>query len=391
MRDRIIKARILKTKKSILLLGPRQVGKSTLCRELKPDFAIDLADEEVFLSHSKDPGLLKRLLAAQPQAQTVFIDEIQRIPQLLNTIQALLEAPAHPQRKFILTGSSARKLRRAGTNLLPGRVLFEWLDPLMLSEIGNQFDLDRALSIGALPGVFFDLEEGTQILSSYVEIYLREEIRAEALVRNLGGFARFLDVIALASGQWLNYSKLAGDTEIPKETIRRFVSLLEDTLIVFRLPPYAVEGTRRVTQRDKIFLFDVGVRNAILGIHKRPLTPDQRGSLFEQWFVLQVRALHRAFKYDWRLSSYRTDAGAEVDLVLEDGEHVVGLEIKCSKTVNSSDKRGLVSLGEVLRKGTHYTKWIVFQGDKAQQFADGTWAIPFADALDRLQKCSWNS
>ena len=391
MCDRVVKARILNTKKSVLLLGPRQVGKSTLCRALQPDFALDLADEETFLSHSKDPGLLKRLLAAAPQARVIFIDEIQRIPQLLNTVQALMEAPVHPHRKFILTGSSARKLRQAGTNLLPGRVLFEWLDPLLLGEIGSQFDLERTLCVGALPGVYFDLEEGTQILSSYVEIYLREEIRAEALVRNLGGFARFLDIIALGSGQWLNYSKLSGDAEIPKETIRRFVTLLEDTLIAFRLPPYAIEGTRRVTQRDKIFLFDVGVRNAILGIHKRALTPDQRGTVFEQWFVIQVRALLRAFKHDWRLSSYRTDAGAEVDLVLEDGEHVVGIEIKCSKTVNSSDRRGLVSLGEVLRKGKKYTKWIVFQGEKAQQFEDGTWALPFAEALDWIQKNKWNA
>ena len=222
MRDRWVAERIRRSRQSILLLGPRQVGKSTLCHALAPDLYIDLADQAVFLSYSKDPGRLRRELAALPEARLVVIDEAQRVPTLLNTVQSLIDA--RPRRlRFVMTGSSARRLKRGGANLLPGRIILERLDPLCVGELRDATDVDRGMRLGMLPGIYWGDDEASEVLGTYADVYLREEVQAEALTTNIGGYARFLDTIAAASGQWINYSKLASDAEIPKETLRRFI------------------------------------------------------------------------------------------------------------------------------------------------------------------------
>ncbi len=387
MQDRILKSRLVHTKKSILLLGPRQVGKSTLCRELKPRKSINLADETLFIRYSKDPDLLQREILALPKPSLIFVDEIQRIPSLLNTIQVLIDdhSGAH---KFLLTGSSARKLKRGEANLLPGRIILEYLDPLTVYELKNTFDLNRALQVGMLPEIFLDREEGIDILSTYTEVYLKEEIQAEALIKNIGQYARFLDVAAILSGQWLNYSKVSSETEIPKETIRRFFSILEETLLIFRIPGFTpkIKISRRVTQKDKFLFFDLGVRNSLLGLHRHPITQDQIGSLFEQWFILQIIYLNRAFKKGWTLSSYRTEGGAEVDLVIERDEDLIGLEIKSGINVGKGDLKGLQSLQETIKNYKPFKKWIAYRGKTSQVFDDGTQVFPYIDLLEKLRK-----
>lgn len=385
MRDRLISDRVGRSKKNILLLGPRQVGKSTLCRSLAPLRIIDLADEQVFLSHAKDAGLLKRELAAEKGAGLIVIDEVQRLPSMLNTVQSLVDDASNSYR-FILTGSSARKLKRGGANLLPGRIILEYLDPLTYGEVRDGFDLPRALQIGMLPGIYLGGEEAIAVLDTYVEVYLREEIRAEALVRNMGDYARFLDMAAILSGQWLNYSKISSETEIPKETIRRYTTLLEDTLLIFRLPPFAPRRkiARRIAQRDKFLFFDIGVRNALLGIHHRPMAPDQKGSSFEQWFILQIIYLNRALRKGWHFSSYRTDAGAEVDLVIEREQDILGIEIKSGRNVSRADSRGLLSLEQVIGRYKTFSKWIVYAGDRRQSLENSVQALPYSDALEEL-------
>lgn len=386
MRDRQLAKRIAGSGKSILLLGPRQVGKSTLCRRLDPTLIVDLADEQNYLSHAKDAGLLKRELRALRSPGLIVIDEIQRLPSMLNTVQSIIDDPARRFR-FILTGSSARKLRRGGANLLPGRIILEYMDPFTFSEAGDSFVLERAMQVGMLPGIYSDPEDAIATLDSYVEVYLREEIRAEALVRNLGDYARFLDIMAVLSGQWLNYSKISSETEIPKETVRRYTALLEDTLLIFRLPPFAPRQkiTRRVSQRDKFLFFDIGVRNAILGIHRRPVTLDQKGATFEQWLVLQMIYLNRVLRKDWRLSSYRTDGGAEVDLVVERAEDILGIEIKAGRNVSASDCRGLFSLAETVGRYKPVQKWIVYTGSRRQLMDNGVHVLPYAEALASLE------
>ena len=387
MRDRLLFRRIERSRQNILLLGPRQVGKSTLCRALAPGRIIDLADEQVYLSHAKDPGLLKRELLAGRSSALIVIDEVQRLPSMLNTVQSLADDPSNSFR-FVLTGSSARKLKRGGANLLPGRVILEHMDPFTLFEVGNTFDIARALQLGMLPGIYLGGVDSIATLDTYVEVYLREEIRAEALVRNLGDYARFLDVAAILSGQWLNYSKLSSDTEIPKETIRRYVALLEDTLLMFRLPAFAPRGriSRRLSQRDKFLLFDVGIRNALLGIHGRPVAPDQRGAIFEQWLILQMIYLNRALRKGWRMSSYRTEAGAEVDLVIERDDDILGIEIKAGRGAARADTRGLTSLAETVDRYKPVKKWLVYGGDRRQLLDNGVLVLPYLEALQELER-----
>lgn len=378
MLDRAIAARISKSRKSLLLLGARQVGKSTFARSLKPDTVINLADEDAFLGYSKDPGRLGRELRALQKPALVLVDEVQRIPRLLNTIQALLdEASGH---RFLLTGSSARKLKRGQANLLPGRIIVEHLDPLLATELRDNFSLARALRVGMLPGIYLDEDAGEDILGSYVATYLREEIQAEALTRDLGSYARFLDLAAETSGQWLNYSKIASDAEIPKETIRRFFQILEDTLIAFRLPAFEPKRSlRRVSQRDRVFIFDVGVRNALLGLHRQPLPATELGGVFEQWLILQTLYTMRACHKPWRLSSYRTEAGAEVDLIIDTGRSLLAVECKAGRNVRSGSLGGIRSFFEVAHKPAKAV--VVYQGDRRQRLDARIEAVPFAEFL----------
>jgi predicted AAA+ superfamily ATPase len=383
MRDRLISRRLRGGSSSVLLLGPRQVGKSTICRALEPALYVDLADEREFLDHAKDPALLRRLVDALGGPALVVIDEVQRVTPLLNTVQSIVDRSAH---RFVLTGSSARKLRRGGANLLPGRIVLERLDPLSVLELASPVDLDRALRVGMLPGIYWGDDEAAEILGTYADVYLRQEIQAEGAARDIGSYARFLDVMAMMSGQWLNYSKVASDTEIPKETIRRYVQVLEDTLVAIRIPAFEprVRTTRRVLQRERVLLFDVGVRNALLGIHRRPLAPDQVGGVFEQWVILQIVCLNHALRKGWTLSSYRSEGGAEVDLVVDTGAGPIGIEIKAGSKVAKSDGRGLASWAELVPRSKTIRRWIVYRGRARQRFPDGLEVWPVLEALAAL-------
>jgi len=383
MQARSMETFLRRTRQNVLLIGPRQVGKSTLLKGLKPDWTVNLADEARFLAYARDPGLLRREIETLKRPSLVFVDEVQRVPRLLNTLQALMDDLA-VRHRYLLSGSSARKLKGGGANLLPGRLVVAHLPPLTVFEAGEAFDLGRALQLGMLPGIHLDPEGGGDLLGTYADTYLREEIRGEAMVREIGQYARFLDVMALASGQWLNYSKLSSDTEIPKETFRRFVDILEDTLLAVRLPAFEprLKTSRRVGQRDRLLLFDVGVRNALLGLHRRPPTPDQVGPLFEQWFILQVHYLRQIARQGWKLSAYRTEGGAEVDLVVETDEELFGIEIKSGRGVAASDTRGLDSLGEMIGRTKRYTRLVAYTGTTRQRFPNGAEAWPWRDVLE---------
>jgi predicted AAA+ superfamily ATPase len=377
MLDRLVAARLRASRKSVLLLGARQVGKSTLTRALSPDVVINLADEGRYLEYAKDPARLRRELLANKGARLVLLDEVQRVPTLLNTVQALMDEGLGV--RFIFTGSSARKLKRGGANLLPGRIILEHLDPLTIWELGDRFDIERCLQIGCLPGIYLDQESSEDVLASYAAVYLREEIQAESVIRNIGAYARFLDAAALASGDWVNYSKLASDTEIPKETLRRYYQLLEDTLLAFRLPPYGADVPgRRVPQRERVLLFDVGVRNALLGIHGGPLSETEKGKLFEHWFTLQCLYFIRAWRLPWKVFSYRTDAGAEVDLIIDTGKELLAIECKWSKNVRAAQLSGLRSFQAVAAKPVQ--AFVVFRGERAQRLGNAL-IVPFIEFL----------
>jgi predicted AAA+ superfamily ATPase len=379
MITRLIASQLARSKKSLLLLGPRQTGKSTLVSSLKPDITFNLAHEPTYLEFLRNPRELEERLAARPNIKIIFIDEVQRIPSLLNTLQALLDRPRPPQ--FLLTGSSARKLRRGHANLLPGRIHTYTLGPLVVDELESGFPLMQALSLGTLPGIWTesDSETARKTLRSYAGTYLKEEIQAEGLARNLEGFARFLNIAAAASGQFLDFSKLASAAQVPRQSAVRFFEILEDCLLVIRVDAFAKSAERRLVQHPRYYFFDVGVLNGLLGNFN--VSADRRGSLFEHWVVTQIVHTAQARDMDIRYSTYRTESGAEVDLILEKEGALWAIEIKASPQIGSNDLRGLRSFGEYY--GKPHRKIVLYAGDHRKRLGDiELW--PWATGIQHL-------
>jgi uncharacterized protein len=383
MYERVVVRRLSAHRRNVLLLGPRQVGKSTLLTSLQPDLVVNLASLSTFRQFVTDPERLEReLLGAPASVRTVLIDEVQRVPALLDGVQAIIDQ--HPRRfRFLLSGSSARKLRRGHANLLPGRVLVEYLHPLLACELGSDFRIDDALAHGTLPGICAERDAAVraQDLRSYSDVYLREEIQAEALVRDIGGYARLLDLVAAVAGRVINLHALCGDAGVSYETARRYLEILEDTLVLFRIPAWSGSDRASFLTHPKILLFDLGVRNALL---RRPLDApldDERGLLLEHFVGLE---LHRRCGGLWpeaKLWHVRTRRGAEVDYVLEVGRELWAIEVKSSRSVAERDARMIADFAERAPRVTR--RIIVFLGERRQQF-DGAEALPLADFLAEL-------
>jgi predicted AAA+ superfamily ATPase len=381
--ERLLRPILVHGGRSLLLLGPRQVGKSTLLASLEPDLSINLASPVTFRDYVTRPDRLEHELAAAPTSvRTVFIDEVQRVPPLLDAVQALLDA--RPRRfRFLLSGSSARKLRRGQANLLPGRIHLHQLHPLVAAELGTAFDVERVLAHGSLPGIYAEPDQRTRSgdLRGYADAYLREEIQAEALVRDIGGYARLLDLVAVSSGRVLNLNALCRDADIGYETARRYVEVLEDTLIVFRVPAWSGSDRASLVAHPRLFLFDIGVRNALL---RRPLDrclDDERGILLEH---LVAQELHRRTGTLWpemALYHYRTRHGAEVDFVVQVGRELWTVEVKASRQVNRTDLSGTASFAARVRRV--HRKIVVFLGPRRQRLEDVE-VLPLAVFLDEL-------
>jgi len=366
-----------------LLLGPRQVGKSTLLASLAPDLRVDLSSLDTFRHYVSDPGRLERELdAATPRVRTVFIDEVQRVPPLLDVVQS--QADRHPRRfRFLLSGSSARKLRRGHANLLPGRVLIEYLHPLLACELGGEFDVERALAHGTLPGIYAepDRELRARDLRSYTDAYLREEVQAEALVRDVGAYSRLLDLVAAASGRVINLHAMSGDAAVGYETARRYLDVLEDTLLLHRIPAWAGSDRASLVAHPKLLFFDLGVRNALL---RRPLDhplDDERGLLLEHLVGLELQRRCGGVWPEARLFHFRTRRGAEVDFVLQRGREVWAIEAKASRSVHGGDTKGLSAFAE--RAGRPARSIIVHLGPRRERVNESE-AVPVREFLAEL-------
>lgn len=368
---------LAKSKKSLLLVGPRQTGKSTILSELSPDLILNLADEETYFNFLKNPGLIKEL---SQNKKIIFIDEIQRIPSLLNTIQVLIDADKN--KKFLLTGSSARKLKRGQANLLPGRIHYYELGPLNFYELQDElFSLNKALVRGMLPGIYFEeSDDWKQTLKSYVALYLKEEVQAESLTRDIQGFSRFFDVTIGKSGQSIDFSKYASQAMIERNTARRYFDILTDTLILDRIDSFSKTEKRRLIQHPKFYCFDVGVLNACL--NGWSLGPDRIGNLFEHFIVQQIRSLQKSLNLDIRLTTYRTENKAEVDLILEIENKVYALEIKASKNIGSSDLNGLKSFADFY--GKKHDSIILYLDQNERHLKDGIRALPWQQGLSEV-------
>lgn len=326
MKPRLLARSLENSPKSVLVLGPRQVGKSTLIEALGPDLSLNLNDDSTYLDFKSNPNELKERLA-QGRFKTVFIDEIQRQPSLLNTIQTILDSSEGKKIKFYLSGSSARKLKRGQANLLPGRIFAYELGPFCLAELGYKADLNRALRFGFLPEPHLSDDDAfaRKLLSTYSGVYLREEIQAEALTRNLEGFSRFILSAAEFSGQSLDFSKLAKKAKIERKICSRFYEILEDTLIANRLEVFD-QTAADIVKRPKFYFFDTGVLNGLLDNFNA--SADRKGLLFEHTVINQVLCSAKAKDRRVKLSYFRTRGGYEVDLIVEIDGHLFAAEIK---------------------------------------------------------------
>lgn len=336
---RLLDLKNLLEKKSFFLFGPRATGKTTLAKQQIGDSAsiIDLLDSRLFLRLSRAPHELEEIINAQ-DSNLIVIDEIQRIPELLNEVHRLIE---DRKIRFLLTGSSARKLRRGQANLLAGRVWETRLFPLTWKEI-PEFNLERYLRYGGLPAVYLS-EYPEEELDAYVNTYLKEEIMAEGLIRNLPPFARFLKSISLANGEVINFTKLGNDCQVAASTVREHISLLEDTLVGFLLPAWTESKKRKAVKSGKFYFFDPGITHTLSGTETLDRNSDLYGKSFEQFMCMEIRAFLNYRRIKLPLSYWRSTHGQEVDFLIG---RKVAIEVKSTKRVTFTDYKGLKALAE---------------------------------------------
>lgn len=320
---------------SVFLFGARQTGKSTILRQQFPDaIYIDLLDTELKGRFKRRPGLLYEMLADKAVGTLVIIDEIPEVPELLNEVHRLISERGLV---FVLCGSSARKLKRKGYNTLGGRAYPVYLFPFVSAELPD-FNLEQAVNYGMLPPHYL-AKNPQRRLSAYIDVYLKEEIKEEALVRNLNAFQRFLEVAALTDGEMVNYQNIAQDCGVSANTVMSYFDILEDTLIGFRMPAYTKTMKRRLVQAPRFYYFDVGVANHLL--HRKNLVRGtvEYGHAFEHLVVQELRAWLGYTQSTDRLSYWRTYTGQEVDVVIGDAR--VAIEIKSVEEVLPRHLKGL--------------------------------------------------
>lgn len=326
---------------SMFLWGPRQTGKSTLLKQLFPDAPYyDLLKSEVYALYKMKPSRLRDECMMMEEGEIVIIDEVQKIPELLDEVHWLM---VNRGIHFILCGSSARKLKRSGANLLGGRAIRKTLHPLVSAEIPD-FDIDKAVNVGMLPRHYLASSPAKRI-QAYVGDYLQQEVIAEALVRNLDSFTRFMEVAALSDGEMVNYTKIASECGVSSKTVKEYFVILQETLLGYMLPAYTKTVKRRVQVAPKFYYFDVGITNYLL--HRDPLRRGtaEYGHAFEHLIVQEVMAYMDYSESMKGLSFWHTQNNAyEVDLVVGNAE--VALEIKSSDNITTSHLKGLKAFGE---------------------------------------------
>jgi predicted AAA+ superfamily ATPase len=334
--ERVLNLPFLLQKKSHFLFGPRQTGKTSLIRHsLRGVRSYDLLDNSVYLSLSQNPGRIAQEI--NPRDKIVVVDEIQRLPVLLNEVHRLIEERGI---RFLLTGSSARKLRRGEVNLLGGRARTKYMHPLTYRELGNQFNLFKAIERGLLPSIYLS-DDPHADLEAYTGSYLQQEIVAEGVTRNVPAFSRFLKVAALCNGTVVNFTNVSNDAQVPRTTVYEYFEILKDTLLLYELPSWRKSKKRKPLTSSKYYFFDVGVVAALQGRQFRPGTPEF-GEAFETVLMHELVS-YRDYISGESLSYWRSTSGFEVDFIL--GDHTA-LEVKAKENVSAHDLKSLRALAE---------------------------------------------
>ncbi len=338
--------------KSFFLFGPRQTGKSTFIKTMlsEKDIYIDLLPQSVFLSYAKNPGrfreeILAHLAHSKKKEFICAVDEVQKLPGLLDEIHALIE---ETKITFIMTGSSARKLKRGASNLLAGRAYTYHLFPLTYKELKDDFNLEKILIYGSLPSVFQKHKDSPQeFLQTYTSTYLKEEIKEEGIVRELGPFSNFLDLAAANDGEIVNCSNIARECGVSVKTVQQYYQILEDTFLAYKLVPWTKSVRTRLTTHPKYYFFDPGVTNALTHQLGDSLDPITKGRRFEQYIIQQINAAISYNKLDLQLFYWRTYSGSEVDLIIAKGSKpIIAIEIKSSTNVSKVQTLGLKNFSE---------------------------------------------
>lgn len=370
---------LIPPRQSFFLLGPRGVGKSTWLHQAFADaHVINLLSEETYQRLLANPGLLAAEIRPLAAGHWVVLDEVQRLPNLLNEVHRAIEEQGL---RFVLCGSSARKLKREGVNLLAGRALHRAMHPFVPAELNTNFNLDDTLRFGLLPIVWASPEKA-ETLTAYARMYLKEEIQAEALVRNLPGFARFLPIAALCHGQAINTSNIAREAGVARTTVNGYMEILEETLLCFRVPAYEARLRVRERKLPKWYWCDPGIVQAMKG-SSGPPAPEERGPLFEGLIAQLLRAYRDYRASDEELMYWATAARTqtEVDFLLRRGDEFAAIEVKAGRAFAENWCKGLRALDGL--KGLR-RRLVVYPEGPQLQTADGIDVLPFDRFSARL-------
>lgn len=373
--------RLKKPARSFFLLGPRATGKSTW---LEANFSdayvrIDLLRNDIYFPLMSDPAAFRqRVLAHDPKKTWIIVDEVQRIPQLLNDVHSLMEEHGY---QFALSASSARKLKRGNANLLAGRALVKHMYPLTQMEYGNSMTLDEALFFGTLPGIAADADFRIDHLEAYVNTYLREEIKEEALTRNVQAFSRFLEIAALSNGQVTNLSNISRDSAVARATVSTYFEILTDTLLGAWLPAWTPRAKIKEVSHPKFYFFDCGVVRTIQKLLRDPMSTIERGVLFETLVFNELNAHISYENTGGELSYWRTAEGLEIDFIWTRGQKTIAIEVKSSSQWKKEYNRGLKSLSSSPIKPT--ACYAIYCGENILK-QDWGFVLPWQDFLNQL-------
>lgn len=363
-------ASVLKNK-SCFLFGPRKCGKTSLVRATLPDARVfDLLSGDTFMRLSRNPNYIDETCV---DGRPVVIDEIQKMPSLLDEVHRLIEEKGL---RFLLTGSSARKLRKGGVNLLGGRARVRNLHPFSAAELGDSFNLGRALNHGLIPGIW-DSDDPDEDLSGYVLLYLEQEILQEGATRNLPAFSRFLEVAALSNGGQINYQSIASDAQVARSTVQEYFKILKDTLLAREIPVWRKGRSRKTVETAKFYLFDTGVVRRLQGRHDFAVGTAEYDHAFESWILHELCAYADAFRREAEIAYWRTRTNLEVDFIV-DGS--VAIETKTTQNATKDDLRGLRAIGD---EGTFRHRILVDCEPRPREM-DGISVIPWRTFIDRL-------
>lgn len=373
--ERYIDIGSLLAKRSYFLLGPRQTGKTSLIQHaLKDSLIYDLLDSSTYLALSHNPGRLEQEIG--PDRQTVVIDEIQRLPSLLNEVHRLIEKR---NIRFLLTGSSARKLRRGGVNLLGGRARVTHLHPLTSCELGDRFDLRRVMERGLLPSIYFS-DDPWADLQAYAGLYLQQEIMAEGATRNVPAFSRFLKIAAHSNSRIVNFTNIASDAQVARTTVYEYFEILKDTLILYELPPWRKTVKRKPLASSKYFFFDLGVVSVLQGRPFRAGTPEF-GEAFETLMMHELKS-HSDYVSGESLAYWRSTSGFEVDFIV--GDHTA-VEVKAKENITPQDLKSLRAIAEEKK----LKRYLCVSLESRARQVDRITILPYRDFLASLWQGSY--